>query len=270
LKEEDLIKFGEKLKKTRNEKKIDLNQISDQTKININFLTNIEEGNFNFLPELYVRSFLKLYLQELGEDALDFLNEYDSIKTEENLKVTVVTDEDLKDIKKQKLFRNQIATIIQKIKPYIRQINLIWLGIGAVIVFLVIYSLIKEKNNQQIISAGSTGQSFIEPQLNSADTTASFMRVNKVYNMKKELDLELKALERTWLQINIDDSVAEEHIFDSGMAHNWHAKEKFRLNIGNAAGIRLFLNGKDLGPLGNSGEVIKINLTEEGIQNSSL
>jgi cytoskeletal protein RodZ len=270
LKDEDLIEFGIKLKKAREAKKIDLNRIADQTKININFLKNIEEGKFDFLPELYVRSFLKLYLQQIGEDPSLFLNEYDSIKSDEALKVTVVTDEDLKNIDKPKHLRDQISTIIEKIKPYIRQMNLIWLGIGVVIVFLVIYSLAKDGNNHQIISAGSTGKALIEPRKNTLDTLSPSLYVEKIFNKKKELNLQLKAFERTWLQISVDDSVAKEHIFDSGMESNWYAKERFKLRIGNAAGIRLFLNGKDLGPLGKAGEVIKVDLTEDGVQNTSL
>ncbi|UCE05427.1 MAG: DUF4115 domain-containing protein [bacterium] len=270
MREEELLELGEKLKKTRDEKKIDLKKISDQTKININFLKSIEEGKFDFLPELYVRSFLKLYLEQLGEDASHFLNEYDSIKTDKELKVTVVTDEDLKNINKPKQLRNQISTMIEKLKPYIRQINLIWLGIGAVIVILVIYSLIKDRNNHQVVSAGSTGKLLIvEPQRNSLDTIPS-LPVEKIFNDNKDLNLELNALKKTWMQISVDDSVAKEHIFDNGMTYSWHAKKKFRLLIGNAGGIRLFLNGKNLGPLGKAGEVIKIDLTEDGIQNSSL
>lgn len=269
MREEELVQLGEKLQKARESKKIDLKQIADRTKINIKFLKDMEAGKFSFLPELYVRNFLKLYLQQLGEDVSGLLGEYDSITTkEEELNITVVTEDDLKNIKASKQLRSQFLTLIEKIKPYIRQMNFIWLGIGGVIVILVIYSLIKGGSNQKIISAGSTGKTIREVPKNSTDTSSSLF-VNKIFN-EKELTLELKGLERTWLQISVDDSVAQEHIFDSGMTHTWHAKDKFKLLIGNAAGIRLFLNGKDLGSLGKTGQVIKIDLNEDGIQNFSL
>lgn len=269
-KEEQLIEFGKKLKKIRQAKKFELKKVVEQTKININYLKNFEEGKFNFLPELYVRSFLKLYLQQLEEDASSLLDEYDAIKSSDQPKVTVVTEPDLKDEKKSGQVRSQIAAIIEKIKPYIRQMNLIWISIAGVIVFLVIYSLAKDGNNQPIVSAGSTSQSVIEPVKYPADTVSSAPAVEKIVNQKKELNLELKVIERTWLQISVDDSVAADHIFESGMARNWRALNKFQLHIGNAAGVRLILNGQDLGRLGNSGQVIKIDLTENGLQNSSL
>ena len=273
MREEDLLEFGKKLKKLRNSKKIELKKIAEQTKININYLKDIEEGNFDFLPELYVKSFLKIYLQQLEEDVPTLIEEYDSIKSNKSdrqLKVTVITDEDLKEIKKPGHFRNQVATIIEKIKPYIRQMNVLWFVVGAIVIFLVIYSLVKDNKNQEIISAGSTGHAFIESVKNTTDTLSSTLYVNNLFNKKSELNLELKALERTWLQISVDDSFAHDHIFDSGMTYGWQAYDKFRLRIGNAAGVRLFLNGKDLGPLGESGEVIKIDLTEKGIQNNSF
>ena len=273
MKEEQLLEFGKKLKKLRLSKKIDLNKIAEHTKININYLKNIEEGEFNFLPELYVKSFLKIYLQQLGEDVEGLLDEYHLIKvekSEEELNVTIVTDEDLKNIKKPSHFRNQVSTIIEKIKPYLRQMNVIWLVVGTIIIFLVIYSLVKGDKNQQIITAGSTGQAFIEPVRSTTDTLSSSLYVNNIFNKNSDLNLELKALERTWLQISVDDSFARDHIFDSGMSYAWQAYDKFRLRIGNAAGVRLFLNGKDLGSLGGSGEVIKIDLTENGILNNSF
>ena len=272
MKAEELIKFGEKLKKTRRACKIDLKKISEQTKININFLKSFEEGKFDFLPELYVRSFLKSYLKKLGGEATDLLQEYDSLTQDKNLKVTVVTDEDLKNIKKSYPFREQIATVIKKIKPYIRQMNIIWLVIAAVVVFFIIVSLTKgNKNNQQVINAGSAGKIFIEPPATKQLDIASIaVKPEKIEPAKKELDLRLNALEKTWLLISIDDSLATEHIFESGMVHNWHAKEKFSLHVGNAAGIRLYLNGIDLGSLGKPGQVIKFDLTENGIQTGSL
>ncbi len=291
MREQELIDFGKKLKKIRNDKKLELKKLSELTKININYLKKIEEGQFDFLPKLYVRSFLKLYVQQLGEDWQGLLQEYDAIKAETNkseeikpdviktekiksekpLKVTVITDEDLKKTKKPGHLHSQILTIIEKIKPYLRQMNIIWFALGVIIIFFAIYSLLKEKNDQPIISAGGViGESLIEPQSILPDTIAPSQDEKQVSQISQNLNLELKALETTWLQIIVDDSIAKELTFDSGTAHSWQAKEKFKLRVGNAAGIRLFLNGRDLGKLGDSGEVIKFDLTEAGIQSSSL
>ena len=272
MKEENLKEFGEKLGKIRKSKKIELKKISDQTKININFIKSMEDGNFSFLPELYVRSFLKLYLEQIDEDVTEYLSEYDSImadKVDKNIKVTVVTDEDLKNIKKPDHLSDRISTIIKRIKPFIKQINTIWIALAVLIVFIMIYSLVREKDDRQIIRAGTPSRSLIETSKKIVDTTRSVIPTKKIFTPPKELNLELRALARTWLEIDVDDSLVKDQILDSGMVQTWNAKEKFKLHIGNAGGVRLILNGKDLGLLGDKGEVVKIDLTENGIQSSA-
>ena len=264
----DLMQLGEKIQQTRKSKNIALENIADETKINIDFLKSMEQGRFDFLPELYVRSFLKLYVRKLGQDSFDILNEYDEITQKKEPEIQTVTDEDLKKFSPKKHLRSQISDIIEKIKPLIRQINLLWLVLGAVGIALVIYSLVQDRSNQQIFRAGAARSSLVEIKSNSVESPARVKQ--NLFQDSKELILELTALERTWLQISVDDSSAREHIFDNGMRHTWQAKERFNVLIGNGSGVRLSLNGKDLGPLGNPNKVVRLNITEHGVRNSSL
>lgn len=296
----ELIAFSQKLKSLRQEKNLELNKISDQTKININYLKDLEEGHFDFLPRLYVRSFLKIYLQQLGENWASLLNEYDAIRSaaikpaapqpetaspeaiasktiraetlpsEEKLKVRIVTEKDLKTIKKPGQWRQQLVMVIQKIKPYLRQMNIVWLAVSAVIIFLALCTWLKPKKNQPIVSVEPPVISWVEPKSALIESLVAQPAGDQAAAKPDDLKLEVKALETTWLQIIVDDSVAREFTFESGTTQRWQAKDKFKLRIGNAAGVRLVLNGRDLGKLGNSGQVIKFDLTEAGIQKSSL
>ena len=267
----DLMQLGEKIQLARQESKISLKNIAEQTKINVEFLKSMEEGRFDFLPDLYVRNFLKLFVQQLGQDSFDILNEYDKITQQDEPEietVTTVTDEDLKNFKPPKDLRKQFSDIIEKIKPYIRQMNVLWFILGALVIVLAVYSLVQERDNQQVIRAGTSRTSLVETKNTPVDTPKAVKQ--NLFRTSHELSLELTALERTWLQISVDDSSAKEHIFDNGMQHTWLAKERFNLLIGNGSGVRLSLNGKDLGPLGDSGEVIRIDVTENGVRNNSL
>ena len=87
---------------------------------------------------------------------------------------------------------------------------------------------------------------------------------------KKKLTLSLVAQERTWVQIAIDDSSAHEYIFETGDNNIWQANEQFFIRIGNGAGIRLFLNGNDLGKLGKRMEVINFIINKDGIHRNKL
>jgi hypothetical protein len=46
----------------------------------------------------------------------------------------------------------------------------------------------------------------------------------------------------------------------------WHGKEKILLVVGNAAGVEVSFNGKNLGPLGSDGQTRKLTITPQGPQ----
>ena len=71
-----------------------------------------------------------------------------------------------------------------------------------------------------------------------------------------ELDLLLRATEKTWLRIQADSSEPWETTMKTGDEIRLKAVERVALFIGNAGGIRFELNGKRFGPLGTQGQVI--------------
>jgi cytoskeleton protein RodZ len=66
--------------------------------------------------------------------------------------------------------------------------------------------------------------------------------------------------ERTWLRITIDGKEEKEYLFQPGSRPQWRGKESFYMIIGNAGGIDFDLNGKRVGDLGKSGQVIRLTL----------
>jgi cytoskeletal protein RodZ len=83
-------------------------------------------------------------------------------------------------------------------------------------------------------------------------------------NEPQKMPLTLKAYvrERTWMRISIDGGEPREYIFSPGKEPEWEARGKFDLLIGNAGGLVLELNGKKIGALGASGQVVKVRLPE--------
>ena len=72
----------------------------------------------------------------------------------------------------------------------------------------------------------------------------------------EELDLAIRAIERTWLRIQTDASEPWETTLKTGDEVRLHAMERIILFIGNAGGLLFELNGKNFGPPGSSGQVI--------------
>lgn len=69
--------------------------------------------------------------------------------------------------------------------------------------------------------------------------------------------LYIEAIEQTWVQVQIDGDVIREALLQPNDSIRWKAKEKFLLKVGNAGGVKVQLNGKELAPLGPSGEIVE-------------
>ncbi len=69
--------------------------------------------------------------------------------------------------------------------------------------------------------------------------------------------LYVEAIEPTWVQVQIDGDGIREALLQANDSIRWKAKEKFLLKVGNAGGVKVHLNGKELSPLGPSGEVVE-------------
>lgn len=74
-----------------------------------------------------------------------------------------------------------------------------------------------------------------------------------------------EALETTWLKISIDQGRQVEYLLKPGEQVKWQAKSRFSLLVGNATGVRLFLNDKPLKALGQKGQVVSITLPNDSL-----
>jgi hypothetical protein len=72
--------------------------------------------------------------------------------------------------------------------------------------------------------------------------------------------------QRAWLRVIVDGKVEFEGRVAPGSAYQFTGDEKVEILTGNGAGIQVFYNQFDLGPLGLFGEVVHQVYTLEGIQ----
>ena len=69
--------------------------------------------------------------------------------------------------------------------------------------------------------------------------------------------LVVRALEPTWLRVQVDEGQVAEELLQTGAVREWSAARRFTLTVGNAGGVEIDLNGKRMPPLGARGEVIQ-------------
>jgi cytoskeletal protein RodZ len=76
----DLDQLGEQLRRTREEKRLKLEEVAAQVNINLKYLAALENGQFDCLPAgVYGKNFLRQYAQFLG---LDISEDLAAIKSE--------------------------------------------------------------------------------------------------------------------------------------------------------------------------------------------
>ncbi len=79
------------------------------------------------------------------------------------------------------------------------------------------------------------------------------------------VQINLVALERTFLRVTVDGKVEFDGRVTPGTAYPFEAKERIEILSGNAAAIQVTYNGREIGVLGNYGVVVNLIYTAGGI-----
>ena len=69
--------------------------------------------------------------------------------------------------------------------------------------------------------------------------------------------LVVRAVEATWLRVQVDDGQVSEELLQSGAVREWSASRRFTLTVGNAGGVEIDIDGKRMPSLGAKGAVIQ-------------
>ena len=60
----------------------------------------------------------------------------------------------------------------------------------------------------------------------------------------------------SWLSVTVDGNVSMEGTFPAGTSKTFHGKNAL-VRIGNAGGVEIYVDGKDVGKLGKAGDVVE-------------
>lgn len=68
--------------------------------------------------------------------------------------------------------------------------------------------------------------------------------------------LAITAKEDAWLTVGVDDQPAKQYLLRGGESRAWNG-QRFSLTVGNAGGVALTLDGRELPPIGRPGQVVR-------------
>lgn len=219
--------LGQRIRSYRTDAGVELTDLAVRTRIGARYLQSLEEGKLEELPgPVFIKGFIRSVCAELERDPFPLIDLVDQIHVEHPAEEPDQS--------------NGSRRVVPLILSGVLLVGLVTGGI------LLHGGKEDQGSDRSPVPVENAGQAVAQAaQDQFADEKQAV-----------ELDLLLRATERTWLRIQADTSQPWETTMKTGDEIRLKAVESVSLIIGNAGGILFELNGKRFGPLGEHGQVI--------------
>ncbi|MDP8217364.1 MAG: DUF4115 domain-containing protein [Candidatus Theseobacter exili] len=249
--------IGDKLRQAREEKNLTLESVSEVTKVKLVYLKALENDEFEkVVAPTYAKGFLKIYSEFLGLDSSKMVQEYMNEHIAESKQVLVLEGEKVKRSSPVAYFRGMEWKIVVG-------------SIGFMVLVLLLIKIIfsggdeeevKIQKSAMIQNAKMERSDLIMPkEIKRSDNPT-------VLPKKKDVVLVVNAKQKVWIRVQADEKLVFEHTLQKGDSETWHARKQFKIRVGNAAGIDVTFNGKNIGNLGKRGKVVNLYLSRQGVK----
>jgi transcriptional regulator with XRE-family HTH domain len=254
--------IGSILRYQREQRKLDLENISEELKVKLDYLQAMEQGRFDLLPSgFYRRSFLKAYAEYLKLDVdemLRVLDEQEMAPNKNETKTLAMPEVRRLEIPPEETTEREMP--VQKLYPPARPPASqtpagfgFFVFLGLIIGALCLIFLFKGGEGEYHEAA--VGLSMVEAESlevipEPPDTMELFMRLleEKIADAP-ELILRIEASGRSWIRITSDEVELYTGFINENMSVELKAKESLSINLGVNEGIKAFLNGFEMKPL---------------------
>lgn len=233
--------LGKYLKGERENRKITLREVSKQIKVRELFLRAVEEDRHDLLPSVtYVKGFLSAYAKYLGLDPNEVILRYEA------------------ESKKEPIIRPEVLP--QKSRLW--SPKYLWTIGGVIIIGFITLYLLLSPSPPPVVPLPP------KPEAKKAIPQAPHPPVSEKPPAlgEKGISLGVKAVERTWVAIKVDDQPVREATFQPGESFTYRASKRIEIVVGNAGGLDMTFNERRLEKVGKSGEVVTIIFTPQRVE----
>lgn len=281
------MNLGSLLRKSREERHIDLDAAVKATRIRRHNLEALENEEWDKLPsQVFVRGFLRSYAEFLGLDKELVLSLYQKSCPFRQYQPHVLQGISAESGRWRLIIIVSFLAIalvagIMYIKGQKSSVT------GKAFQYLDTQSMSEKKegdtattediqiqDNARAEGAFAKKETVSEDEMgipteleSSEDTTAQeepiiLEEVKDEQPLSPKFVLTATVNSRTWIAISIDNESSKEYLFRPGETMRWTAEDSFDILIGNAGGIEFLLNGNPIGHLGAEGKVVRLKLPE--------
>ena len=245
--------LGAYLRYARRKRRISIERAADDTRIRADFLMRMESDEFDFLAPAYVRSFLKNYSRFLRLDTDPILREFD------------------RRYGNAKFETQQIAALERRARTVPRERKLNSWGIAAAVASVLLLGLTfiglatgpdgDEAKGRQVASAGDSPEPTESAEEEATSPTPE--PEDSFIALTEGIELEVVAATADcWLEVYADGEQLFYTTLAAGERQTFEANNKMFVRLGYPAGVKLIVNGKDLGTPGGE-EPIELVLPDD-------
>ena len=261
---------GEILRKRREETGQNLRDISKILRIRYDYLKAIEDETFERLPEeVYVKGYIREYAELLHIEPETAVNSYVQQISPPQIEAKEIPGKETIPEKKKVKIGYMLITLFLVIAVT----SVLLLRSGKKPEITQSYS---EKRELTSPTAVETEKDTPPPAVETKKdlplsqatgtkrgsplTTGEVKKENILNTEDFRHTLQISASETTWLSVKTDGKREKELLMKPGETIKLQAKDSFSVKIGNAGGVKVIFDGKEIGALGERHQVIKLDL----------
>lgn len=241
--------LGEQFRAAREARGLSLSEVAEQIRIRSVYLAEIEAENWGAIgAPVYVRGFLRTYARFLGLDAEEAVAGFNKTSPAAPVSESV-----------------GISNTAVRADTEPRNLSpLLWIatGVAIILVGFVIYNyaMLRSPGSRGTVAAGSAVPATPVPSgLPSNSPGASAVPAVTASPSLKQT-LQVNVVSGSWLRVTVDGNVRIEGTFPKGTTKVFHGRIAL-VRVGNAGGVDVIVNGKRVGPLGKTGDVVDRSFT---------
>ncbi len=259
--------LGNSFKSAREAKDLTIEEIAQETRISSRFLRAIEEETFDVLPGgIFNRGFIRTYASYVGIDPEQAVSEYKDLAQESN------ADE------------SESATNSPLDNS---ESHLLPIAVGSLVVLIILfYVFARDTGTPTEAAVPQTAETELSARVEATpvpdppavgptrsntnraarQTNWSTTSVSETASEVRGVNVQIEVHDETWVSVESDgEAVVEGVVLGAGTTRRYSASEELEITIGNAAGLTLSVNGREIPSLGRDGQVRTLTITPNRI-----
>ena len=256
--------IGDLLRRERERQNLSIKDIEKATSIRALYIDAIEKGEYKTLPgEVYAKGFVRNYANYLKLNANEIVNAFnEEMHPQEELQDAAGSSSAEEARQEQSSERNReeyrgpkITSLesypMEKKSHGVRNALMV-----AAAVFVVAFAAL-------IAFGGDEEPSAPAPRAKTQTQQGQKQTEAAPKPAADGVEVKLSFTDRCWTEVVVDGKTEFEGTAEKGKVLTLKGKDKVRITAGNAGALNYSLNGKDMGAIGQKGEVVEKTFTKE-------